>query len=161
MRVCMAPSSPPVKRTLHLLQIPDILLANDSRQAGTYSDVTPTAHRVRPRCPLTQDSAMPGSECAHCANTVCTAAKSRFLRTLRPIFLFLLLEPMLDSEGAKQRLVRNPVSASAVTVCRHRRSLCSVQGKLAIFGSYRSRIPLRGSPAHAPYWPRLHSQAQS
>src|ERR1035441_9449171 len=29
MLVCMDPSSPPVKRTLHLLKTPDILLAND------------------------------------------------------------------------------------------------------------------------------------
>ena len=33
MLVCMVPSSPPVKRTLHLIKPPDILLANDSRQA--------------------------------------------------------------------------------------------------------------------------------
>jgi hypothetical protein len=32
----MDPSSPPVKRTLHLLKTPDILLANDSGQAGSY-----------------------------------------------------------------------------------------------------------------------------
>src|ERR1035438_8510630 len=32
MLVCMDPSSPPVKRTLHLLKTPDILLANDSRR---------------------------------------------------------------------------------------------------------------------------------
>jgi DNA invertase Pin-like site-specific DNA recombinase len=32
MLVCMAPSSPPVKRTLHLLKTPDILCANDKRQ---------------------------------------------------------------------------------------------------------------------------------
>jgi hypothetical protein len=33
----MDPSSPPVKRTLHLLKTPDILLANDSRPTGNYS----------------------------------------------------------------------------------------------------------------------------
>src|ERR1019366_767371 len=32
----MAPSSPPVKRTLHLLKTPDILLANDSGPLGSY-----------------------------------------------------------------------------------------------------------------------------
>jgi hypothetical protein len=32
----MAPSSPPVKRTLHLLKTPDILLAKDNRQTGNY-----------------------------------------------------------------------------------------------------------------------------
>ena len=32
MLVCMAPSSPPAKRTLHLLKTPDILCANDNRQ---------------------------------------------------------------------------------------------------------------------------------
>src|ERR1017187_8096653 len=37
MLVCMAPSSPPVKRTLHLLKTPDILLANDSRLLGSYN----------------------------------------------------------------------------------------------------------------------------
>src|ERR1017187_4577443 len=36
MLVCMDPSSPPVKRTLHLLKTPDILLANDSGQSGSY-----------------------------------------------------------------------------------------------------------------------------
>src|ERR1700694_1908186 len=30
MRICMAPSSPPAKRTDHLLRIPDILCANDN-----------------------------------------------------------------------------------------------------------------------------------
>jgi hypothetical protein len=33
---CMAPSSPPVMRTFHLLKIPDILCANDSRWEGVY-----------------------------------------------------------------------------------------------------------------------------
>ena len=37
MLVCMDPSSPPVKRTLHLLKTPDILLANDSRLLGSYN----------------------------------------------------------------------------------------------------------------------------
>jgi hypothetical protein len=32
----MAPSSPPEMRTLHLLKAPDILLANDNRQAVSY-----------------------------------------------------------------------------------------------------------------------------
>jgi hypothetical protein len=32
----MAPSSPPVMRTLHLLKTPDILCANDSRPPGNY-----------------------------------------------------------------------------------------------------------------------------
>jgi hypothetical protein len=32
----MAPSSPPVKRTLHLLKTPDILLANDNRPLVSY-----------------------------------------------------------------------------------------------------------------------------
>ena len=32
----MAPSSPPVKRTLHLLKTPDILCANDNRLTGSY-----------------------------------------------------------------------------------------------------------------------------
>src|ERR1035441_9936840 len=36
MLVCMDPSSPPVKRTLHLLKTPDILLANDSGLLGSY-----------------------------------------------------------------------------------------------------------------------------
>ena len=44
----------------------------------------------------------------HCANTVSTAADSLFLDTLRPILLLLLLKPMLDSEGAKQRLGKEP-----------------------------------------------------
>jgi hypothetical protein len=29
---CMVPSSPPIKRTLHLLKLPDILLAIDTVQ---------------------------------------------------------------------------------------------------------------------------------
>jgi hypothetical protein len=63
--------------------------------------------------------------------------------TLLPIFLLLLLllREMLDSERAKQRLGKNPVSASARAVCRHRRSLCSVLCSLAIDGSRRSRLP--------------------
>src|ERR1039458_2425088 len=32
----MAPSSPPVKRTLHLLKTPDILLTNDNRPLVSY-----------------------------------------------------------------------------------------------------------------------------
>src|ERR1035441_6020452 len=36
MRICMAPSSPPAKRTDHLLRIPDILCANDNRPPGSY-----------------------------------------------------------------------------------------------------------------------------
>src|ERR1035441_4438175 len=36
MLVCMDPSSPPVKRTLHLLKTPDILLANDIGLTGSY-----------------------------------------------------------------------------------------------------------------------------
>ena len=36
MLVCMDPSSPPVKRTLHLLKTPDILLANDTGLCGNY-----------------------------------------------------------------------------------------------------------------------------
>ena|ERR1035441_972853 len=36
MRICMAPSSPHAMRTYHLLRIPDILLANDSRHLGSY-----------------------------------------------------------------------------------------------------------------------------
>ena len=32
----MDPSSPPDKRTLHLLKIPDILCANDNRKPGSY-----------------------------------------------------------------------------------------------------------------------------
>jgi hypothetical protein len=32
----MAPSSPPVKRTLHLLKTPDILLANDTNPAASF-----------------------------------------------------------------------------------------------------------------------------
>ena len=36
MLVCMDPSSPPVKRTLHLLKTPDILLANDTGLPGGY-----------------------------------------------------------------------------------------------------------------------------
>src|ERR1039458_2305552 len=36
MLVCMDPSSPPVKRTLHLLKTPDILLVNDSGPTGNY-----------------------------------------------------------------------------------------------------------------------------
>jgi hypothetical protein len=35
MRICMAPSSPHAMRTYHLLRIPDILLANDSRLLGS------------------------------------------------------------------------------------------------------------------------------
>src|ERR1039458_4043752 len=36
MLVCMDPSSPPVKRTLHLLKTPDILCANDNRPPVSY-----------------------------------------------------------------------------------------------------------------------------
>src|ERR1019366_2376535 len=36
----MAPSSPPEKRTLHLLKTPDILCANDNRPTGSYSLVS-------------------------------------------------------------------------------------------------------------------------
>jgi len=32
----MAPSSPPEKRTFHLLKTPDILLANDNPLPGSY-----------------------------------------------------------------------------------------------------------------------------
>src|ERR1017187_2878887 len=46
MLVCMDPSSPPVKRTLHLLKTPDILLANDSGQPGSYSSVNRLALAV-------------------------------------------------------------------------------------------------------------------
>src|ERR1019366_8581883 len=35
----MAPSSPPVMRTLHLLRTPDILCANDNRPTGSYTSV--------------------------------------------------------------------------------------------------------------------------
>jgi hypothetical protein len=36
----MAPSSPPEKRTLHLLKTPDILCANDNRLLVNYYFVT-------------------------------------------------------------------------------------------------------------------------
>ena len=39
MLVCMDPSSPPVKRTLHLLKTPDILLANDNGLPVSYLSV--------------------------------------------------------------------------------------------------------------------------
>src|ERR1035438_9842529 len=50
MLVCMDPSSPPVKRTLHLLKTPDILLANDSGLLGSYllaNISAPRDHKTR------------------------------------------------------------------------------------------------------------------
>src|ERR1035438_10129899 len=53
----MAPSSPPVKRTLHLLKTPDILLANDSRLSVSNCSVTPwpasaAASLTQPKSPV-------------------------------------------------------------------------------------------------------------
>ena len=39
MRICMAPSSPPDMRTLHLLKTPDILCADDNRFHMDYRRV--------------------------------------------------------------------------------------------------------------------------
>src|ERR1035441_6516292 len=52
MLVCMDPSSPPVKRTLHLLKTPDILLANDNRLLGNYSFINISARLDRAALPI-------------------------------------------------------------------------------------------------------------
>jgi len=44
-----------------------------------------------------------GSVYTHYVNKVRTEVKSLFPNTPHPIFLFLLLRPMLDSEGAKAK----------------------------------------------------------
>jgi hypothetical protein len=44
----MDPSSPPVKRTLHLLKTPDILLANDSGKIVLYHFVIAGLATMRP-----------------------------------------------------------------------------------------------------------------
>src|ERR1035441_10101441 len=67
----MAPSSPPVKRTLHLLKSPDILCANDSRQSVSYlainnalstpqsSPSSPIAKPLMRSLPFTADASFP------------------------------------------------------------------------------------------------------
>ncbi len=95
------------------------------------------------------------------ANAVRTAAKSLLQGTLHPILLPLHLKPMLDSEGAKQRLGKEPrlcqrgngMPSSSVAL----QPLCG----LAIDGSLGSRLPFRCPTGAVAYWHRLHSRAQS
>ena len=64
MLIHMAPSSPPVKRTLHLLKTPDILLANDTSLARSYLLVNgsrETGSRSVSRFALNRRSSYPAS----------------------------------------------------------------------------------------------------
>src|SRR5450631_1558103 len=79
----MAPSSPPVKRTLHLLKTPDILCANDNRPTGSYCLVLSGAD------PTPVDRKSPEPKGTPAGNR----RDRRDLWLICVIYLFLLLDP--------------------------------------------------------------------
>src|SRR5277367_1722923 len=66
---CMAPSSPPVKRTLHLLKTPDILCANDTRRnrCSQIDILRPPSGRSAPT-PLREEDS---DRCVSAGNSRC------------------------------------------------------------------------------------------